>query len=315
MGYSHYHYTTAELNQDGFKKTVSDFKRMITPLSHLGIKLGNAWGEDVPEINDNLICFNGLAKCGHEKHQLGLVWPSENARGVKPDHTFMQMKDLSKGNWFAGREVELRVCGGDCSYETFTLGQKADHATRGYAFDCCKTNYKPYDLAVQVALVIAKHNLKDQIIVKSDGDESKWVEAKQLCQHFLGYGEDFKLGGDEKTLIQKQEEPTPIKIDMNTVKVGDIFVRSWGYDQTNVDYAKVIYVSKTGKSAKLQRIGSKSVEALGDMSDHVIPDPEHELENYKVILGRIKKYNDLVYLYCGDYHKWDGKPDYRSSYA
>ena len=33
-----------------------------------------------------------------------------------------------------------------------------------------------------------------------------------------------------------------------SVKVGDIFYDSWGYDQTNIDFVKVIRVSSSGKT-------------------------------------------------------------------
>jgi hypothetical protein len=44
-------------------------------------------------------------------------------------------------------------------------------------FDCCKTLYKPYDLAVQTCLVIAAHCLGEAIAVSSDGSMNEWQEA------------------------------------------------------------------------------------------------------------------------------------------
>lgn len=41
-----------------------------------------------------------------------------------------------------------------------------------------------------------------------------------------------------------------------TLKRGDIFFTSWGYDQTNYDYIVVLEVSPTGKTVKCQRTGS-----------------------------------------------------------
>ena len=37
------------------------------------------------------------------------------------------------------------------------------------------------------------------------------------------------------------------------VKVGDFFVCSWGYDQTNVDFYKVVGLTKSGKSVRVQK--------------------------------------------------------------
>jgi hypothetical protein len=60
-------------------------------------------------------------------------------------------------------------------------------------FHFCKTAYKPYDLAVQVCLVIAAHHLGDAILVSSDGSQEQWQDAIALCQSVLGYGGGFRL--------------------------------------------------------------------------------------------------------------------------
>ena len=113
-----------------------------------------------------------------------------------------QLAELVKGNWYAGAELESRVCGGDCSHETFNLEQKRepskyDQEDKGLLFGCTKTAYKPYDLAVNICLIIAKHHLKKQILIHSDGEMKDWEEGKQLCQHFLGYGSNFELDKEE----------------------------------------------------------------------------------------------------------------------
>jgi hypothetical protein len=46
--------------------------------------------------------------------------------------------------------------------------------------------------------VIAKHHLKDDITIKSDGRIKNWHEAMLLCDHFLGYGKKFSLDTDEE---------------------------------------------------------------------------------------------------------------------
>lgn len=325
MGYTHYWYRIADLDRELFKKVVIDFRKVNPVFEHVGFKLANGMGEDVPTLDFKEIWFNGLSACGHKEQDVGLVWPTSNASGVQMMKKGQQGESLD-GKWFAGNMATERVCSGDCSYETFHLEQ---HITREekengdpYFFDCTKTNFRPYDLAVQVALIIASHHLESQIRVTSDGESVHWDDARQFCEHFLGYGADFALYSEEERKQDKAKvkadklaeiEKEAAKINPETVEIDDIFVRSWGYDQTNVDYAKVIYVSPSGKSAKLQRIGAKSIESMSSMSDSVMPDISVMLADYKVILGRIKKYSTGAY--CGDYHKWDGKPDYRSSYA
>lgn len=52
------------------------------------------------------------------------------------------------------------------------------------------------------------------------------------------------------------------------IKVGDFFARSWGYDQTNVDFYKV--VGLTGKGVRAQRWSSAVVDDNGPIT-HVVP--------------------------------------------
>jgi len=121
------------------------------------------------------------------------------------------------GTWFAGLKLKKRTCGGDCSHETFSLPVKIenddwqkpigeishydqydravynDKKEIGLYFEFCKTAYKPYDLAVTICLIIAKHYLAKQILISSDGSIDNWKEAMLICQKILGYGLDFSL--------------------------------------------------------------------------------------------------------------------------
>lgn len=69
--------------------------------------------------------------------------------------------------------------------------------SRSSVFSYCKTEKLPYDLCVKTALVILKHYLDDEIQVMSDGDDSDWSDAKQLCMSNLGYGAEFTLSNKE----------------------------------------------------------------------------------------------------------------------
>jgi hypothetical protein len=72
------------------------------------------------------------------------------------------------------------------------------------------------------------------------------------------------------------------------VKVGDIFVASWGWDQTNIDFYKVVrLIGKT--MALLQPIGYRPVPGSeGFMCDKVQPDPDKEIGDpiRRVVEGR-----------------------------
>jgi hypothetical protein len=54
-----------------------------------------------------------------------------------------------------------------------------------------------------------------------------------------------------------------------TPKVGDILYSSWGYDQTNIEFFKVVKVSEF--SVWIQEVGSKIVEVTGWAHEKVVP--------------------------------------------
>lgn len=230
MGYTHYCYQDRVLEPENFKKVVVDFKKMIPILEHLGVKLAGPIGIGKPIITRKEIRFNGLEKCGHVERDLGIAWASKNAKGIAPDSGMTRSQNIADETWFAGLQLNSRMCGGDCSHETFSLAQgfetvmtrfdgstwekeptqkvqyiNSDGTERlndpksvGKFFEFCKTAYKPYDLAVNVCLIIAKHYLKDQILVHSDGELENWKDGMELCQHFLGYGDNFDLDKEEE---------------------------------------------------------------------------------------------------------------------
>ena len=69
----------------------------------------------------------------------------------------------------------------------------------------------------------------------------------------------------------------------DSVKLGDVFHTSWGYDQTNTEFFKVIEISKTGKTCKVVEIAPVSIgdehKNARNMSDSVIPDPDTIINN------------------------------------
>ena len=58
--------------------------------------------------------------------------------------------------------------------------------------------------------------------------------------------------------------------EVNGIKVGDVFYRSWGYDQTNINFYKV--VALTAKRIKIQEIGKKTVYDEGGSTTRVVAD-------------------------------------------
>jgi len=110
------------------------------------------------------------------------------------------------------------------------------------------------------------------------------------------------------------------KASLNAEKdmpVGTVLVSSGGYEQTNVDFYKVVgHFGRLG--LKVVQVGSKTVagEAGGaPMSGYVAADPDSvrgEVFNVRLVakdsVGGKKFWSDRAW-------KWDGKPEYCSWYA
>lgn len=171
MGFTQTYYRKPELNSANFEKIVSDFKIMVPELQKIGIELGNGVGIDEPCLENDVIIFNGLTNCNHKE-------------------------DFAIQGGHSGLYCEKS----DCGNESFVLEQKyepnkwqePDQVNRFHNY--CKTERKPYDLAVQICLIIAKHHLGEEIEVTSDGETNEWMLAMEMTDKTLGYGLDFVLG-------------------------------------------------------------------------------------------------------------------------
>lgn len=189
MGYRHSWARPVKIDRAPFEAIVRDFERLLPPLARMGIQLGDAWGERKPIVHEDKVCFNGLRDCRCEPRPLRSVkWMMKRAFGEAPGLAEASCDD----EW-----SELR-CTGCCTFETFSFPRIVDHG-QDWAYDdgrvggSCKTNRRPYDLAVTAALLIAKRHLGDSLTVHSDAQTGLWTEPQTLCQIVLGYGDDMRV--------------------------------------------------------------------------------------------------------------------------
>lgn len=110
---------------------------------------------------------------------------------------------------------------------------------------------------------------------------------------------------------RKEERKRERREFKTTCKVDDIFVSSWGYEQTNVDYYKILEIK--GNEAVFVEIG-QIVEEGSEGHDccRVLPDPgviTGEPFKKKIQLGEC--ISMASYEHC---HKWEGKSNYKSWY-
>jgi len=201
LGYTHYWYREKEIDQETFDKIRGDFEKFLPLFKALDIKLADGVGKGEPLLTKDEIIFNGSAHCGHTRRDFAIAWPATQIKnGVAPNSERAKV-----GSWFAGVLLNQRACDGDCSHETFLFPrvlelrdwQKPQDTgkERGKYFQFTKTAFKPYDLAVNIALIIAKHHLRDRIIVKSDGKWQHWKDAFIIVKNVLSYV-DFQLDED-----------------------------------------------------------------------------------------------------------------------
>lgn len=95
-------------------------------------------------------------------------------------------------------------------------------------------------------------------------------------------------------------------------KVGDVLHGSWGYEQTNCEFAQVVAI-KGKRGIVIRELAHKSVRATGPMAEEVVAVPDSfvgpELKRV-VTVGGYVKWNDHCSM-----TKWDGRPMYSSWYA
>jgi len=188
MGYTHYWYRPHRIQKAAFEKIVEDCRKVLDEAERRGLKLGDGGGEGRPILTPDAVLFNGAVNCGHALNQeIGLAWPAKDAVGgvVGPD-----TENPISGTWFAGPELSTRACNGDCSYETFGFGrveekQAWQHYERGYQFNFCKTNYRPYDIAVTAALIVIKHHCPSAYVL-SDGEAKDWFDERDYTKRVGG---------------------------------------------------------------------------------------------------------------------------------
>lgn len=206
MSYMHQWFRMREISEDAFYSIAADFFTMASVLQQVGAALAGPGGIGAPIVNHNAVVFNGPKNCGHSKTSLGPVFPAQHAGGIG------EISEVEVYHWLAGNTVSHRVCDGNCAYQDFvflrTLQERSpvEFSVYGWHQQFCKTSFKPYDLAVVAFLIIAKHHLRDEILVCPDGAPNHWFDAKHLCQMHLGYGMDFVADEDPIDMAWLEEQ-------------------------------------------------------------------------------------------------------------
>lgn len=191
MAYGHQWLRSRCLDPSRFEQAIRDCKQICDALP---IPLGNRDGKGEPVFTPTEICLNGFFSCPDVSNSGdGFIFPSAWSESVAPF-----VVSPINGEYASGLTASARCVNsaGDGSFEPFLIKQslgKKTEPNNDFVLEYCRTNYRPYDLAVQCCLIIFNHYHGDQFIVRSDGCEDHWYEASNDCQAVLGYGLEFSL--------------------------------------------------------------------------------------------------------------------------
>ena len=104
-------------------------------------------------------------------------------------------------------------------------------------------------------------------------------------------------------------------------KMGDIVINTWGFDQTNVEFYQVIEVlNKKIRVREVYQLTEKGSEYSHGMACNVSADKDNFIEKEKPFLLSLKMDEKGECWICNPesfyyFHKWSGRPNYKSWYA
>jgi hypothetical protein len=160
---------------------------------------------------------------------------------------------------------------------------------------------------------------------ESEAEAKAWAETEYGVPPEV-WGDRVYLsaipGNPEVTVVDGREVPftgtktADIAPESVGVSVGTIFVDSWGYDQTNIDFYEV--TGLTGASVRVRQIGKRETsDGPTSMTGHAVPIPGNFIGPETTKRVQVSGYDGDVFI-KSDYgwcEVWDGQPEAFSSYA
>lgn len=150
-----------------------------------------------------------------------------------------------------------------------------------------------------------------------NGKEYNYGIEDALKEQGYTDGKEFSRSFDwatAQTFIIKLANIRPYEEPRHNIKIGDVFVYSWGYDQTNIEYYQV--TATTDKTVTIREIKSGDVEndymmmtgKSTAIKDTFIGEPMRKTPYFSSGQWRL----NMSYGICSP---WDGKPQRYSYYA
>lgn len=152
--------------------------------------------------------------------------------------------------------------------------------------------------------------------LKFYGDQTKLVamchsdKTKKPIWHYRFRNIDQMMSRIEETIKNRIEHKQNVinrkeeRKQPHTYQVGDFIDCMWGYDQTNVDFFKVVEVV-SDQTIRIAKVRQSFTEQNGVYGDKVIPTNEIIGKEKTKRVGRDNRVRIYSYAYGS---KWDGKP-------
>jgi hypothetical protein len=142
-----------------------------------------------------------------------------------------------------------------------------------------------------------------EILLSHDFDKMNLEELKQINSEYCSLQEQGEtLHWNDEQYKAWQYMHLRIKKEENkndSAKIGDVFHSSWGYDQTNTEYYKIVEISKTGKTCKVVQVGSVSIgdakKNARDMCESIVADPNKIIDTRKQLVKIERSYEKNPY--------------------
>lgn len=143
---------------------------------------------------------------------------------------------------------------------------------------------------------------EEEILLSQDFSAMSLEELKKASDDFVTFAKQFP---DRKSWTKEQYKAwqymyfriTQEENKDDSIKVGDLFYSSWGYEQTNIEFWKVHSISKTGKTCEVLQVAAESIGEESrinrDMCGEFIPIPDKVINEIpcKVKIERSRSWN------------------------
>ena len=132
-------------------------------------------------------------------------------------------------------------------------------------------------------------------------------KTEELRTAFITDQKNREDSREQQEIIRQQNA----KIKAEQIQEGAILYSSWGWEQTNINFYKVI--DRKGQLITIVEVGQIRDYEENDMSGNCIPDPDRIIgEPIKKRIAAHGGINLNSYSWCG---LWDGKPKGWTSWA